>query len=49
MITLGNRSCLRLFGMLVRSAEPQPMVGILNSALARIPVGQREVTAFCLV
>jgi hypothetical protein len=27
----------------------QPMVGILNSAPARIPVGQREVTAFCLV
>ncbi len=27
----------------------QPMVGILNSAPARMPVGQREVTAFCLV
>ena len=29
--------------------QPQPMVGILNSAPARMPVGQREVTAFCLV
>jgi hypothetical protein len=32
---------------------PQPrdhaMVGILNSAPARMPVGQRVVTAFCLV
>jgi hypothetical protein len=27
----------------------QPMVGILNSTPARMPVGQREVTAFCLV
>jgi hypothetical protein len=30
-------------------AAAQPMVGILNSAPARMPVGQREVTAFCLV
>ena len=29
--------------------ESYPMVGILNSAPARMPVGQREVTAFCLV
>jgi hypothetical protein len=26
-----------------------PMVGILNSAPARMPVGQRDVIAFCLV
>ena len=34
--------------------EPAPLplpyiVGILNSAPARMPVGQREVIAFCLV
>jgi hypothetical protein len=32
-----------------RYRSSQPMVGILNSAPARMPVGQREVTAFCLV
>jgi hypothetical protein len=25
------------------------MLGIFNPALGRMPVGQREVTAFCLV
>ena len=34
---------------LERRPRPHPMVGILNSAPARMPVGQREVTAFCLV
>jgi hypothetical protein len=33
----------------VRAWAIQPMVGILNSAPARMPVGQREVIAFCLV
>ena len=29
--------------------ETHAIVGILNSAPARMPVGQRVVTAFCLV